>query len=308
MWADITSAHIWIGISFVVEKVGWCVMELPPKYIAECLDLLAPWCTTAGHGSERDMITLLGKVGRVSHVVPLARPFIGALYAAYSACRVRPSSRRREAPPGQLPRRRFSTAAAWLRGLLRQDVDSPFRLCRQVAAQGPFSSPPSGWCAQFDASPWGGGATLSEGDVIKEFFVVSWREADASHLGVHPGSPKWQSFWELATLLLCLDAWGSRFVEHSLEILGDNTSALQDALDLKGRGPMLALAREIALRNAQRNLSYVVGHLPSEHNTVPDQLSRVFAPDRAAFPTHALAGAQQVGVKLLEASWLAAPM
>ena len=142
------------------------------------------------------MITLVGKLGRVAHVVPLARRFVGSMYAALAASRSPIPSRRREAPPGRLPLKRFSTAAAWLRGLLRQDEASPFRLCRKVSAEGPIVVPPSGWTAQFDASPWGGGAVLTKNDEISEFFVASWMPGDAAHLGVHPGIPKWQSFWD----------------------------------------------------------------------------------------------------------------
>ena len=167
---------------------------------------------------------------------------------------------------------------------------------------------PSNWSAHFDASPWGGGAILLEGNVVREYFAVSWRKQDAEHLGVHPGTPKWQSFWELAAILLCLEAWGRRFTSTSMAIVGDNTSALQDALDLKGKGPMLALAREIALRRAQHGCKFVVGHIPTERNTVPDRLSRLFAPERAPFPSRELAGAQQIGLRLLEACWLASPL
>ena len=136
---------------------------------------------------------------------------------------------------------------------------------------------------------------------------MSWRSQDAEHLGVHPGTPKWQSFWELATILLCIEAWGDRFTTEHLEIVGDNTAALQDALELKGRGPMLALSREIELRRAQRGCAFVVGHIPTENNTLPDALSRLFAPERAPFPSRELQGVQQVGVRLLEALWFASP-
>ena len=71
--------------------------------------------------------------------------------------------------------------------------------------------------------------------------------------------------------------------EH-VAVLGDNTAALQSALDLKGRGPLLAAAREISWRQALYGWSFSVGHLPSEANTVADALSRIHSPEPARFP------------------------
>ena len=77
-----------------------------------------------------------------------------------------------------------------------------------------------------------------------EFFHCAWENID--HLKVEPGQSKHQTFWEILTILLSLELWGDHFVHEEVAILGDNTGALQNVLDLKGRGPMLAVAREIA--------------------------------------------------------------
>ena len=68
-------------------------------------------------------------------------------------------------------------------------------------------------------------------------------------------------------------------------ILGDNVGALQNALSLSGKGPLIAVAREIAWRQAAQGWFFSVGHLPTESNTVADALSRRFAPAPAEFPT-----------------------
>ena len=72
--------------------------------------------------------------------------------------------------------------------------------------------------------------------------------------------------------------WQDRFREGTILIIGDNIPSLQNTLDLKGRGPLLAISREIAWRKARHSWHYSVGHLPPEHNTAPDTLSRQAGP------------------------------
>ena len=109
-------------------------------------------------------------------------------------------------------------------------------------------------------------------------------------------------------LLLALVAWGDRFVDSSVAVLGDNTGALQDAIALKGRGPLLYVARELSWRTVQRGWSYVVGHLPSEFNSIADSLSRVADPKNQAWPSDALASALPTTPPRLKDLWLAVPV
>ena len=69
--------------------------------------------------------------------------------------------------------------------------------------------------------------------------------------------------------------WGNQFVQEAVALLGDNTGALQDALHLKGRGILAAVARELSWRKARYGWEFEVGHVPGELNTVPDALSRL---------------------------------
>ena len=117
-----------------------------------------------------------------------------------------------------------------------------------------------------------------------EYFFVKWQPEDAEQLDVEPANTKHQTFWEFITLLLALVQWGDCFVSEAVAVLGDNTGALQKSLALRGRGPLLAIARELAWRKAQRRWAYEVGHLPSEHNTRADALSRQFGSEREPFP------------------------
>ena len=93
-------------------------------------------------------------------------------------------------------------------------------------------------------------------------------------------------------------------MQESLQLVGDNVGALEAALQLKGAGPMLAIARELAWRRARRRWSYRVGHISTEANRVPDALSRVHDPSPARFPSEALANAQQVPCPAVQGLWV----
>ena len=72
------------------------------------------------------------------------------------------------------------------------------------------------------------------------------------HLGVTTENSRDQTFWEFATFLLAAVLWFDDFVVDSILVLGDNTAALSNALALKGRGPLLSIARELSWKTAKR--------------------------------------------------------
>ena len=188
-----------------------------------------------------------------------------------------------------VPCRRLCYTAAWIRALLAEDESCPLRLERFVAASPPRPCSMSGWVIEFDASIYGGGALLRDGDGrVMEYFAVVWYGDEAPHLKVVPNDTCFQSFWKLSTLL-ALCTWGDRFVHEKVAVLGDTTAALSSALALKGRGPMLAVARELSWRQARRKWAFDVAHLPSEYNVVADALSRTADPKGCAWPARAVA-------------------
>ena len=143
--------------------------------------------------------------------------------------------------------------------------------------------------------------------VVVEFFSVVWTGDEAAHLSVVPGEPAFQTFWEFATLLLSLCLWGDQFTQSTVSVLGDNTAALSNALALRGRGPLEAVARELSWRQARRGWQFNVGHLPAEFNTVADALSRASDPKGVAWPAEALSAALAVSPPRLSDLWLAVP-
>ena len=85
-----------------------------------------------------------------------------------------------------------------------------------------------------------------------------------SPLRVKPRASSFRCVWEMTALRLCLVVWGDTFTEEFLHLVRDTVGALSNALNLKGRGPSLAGAREITWRRARRRWRCGVGRIASE--------------------------------------------
>jgi hypothetical protein len=180
--------------------------------------------------------------------------------------------------------RRFATAAKWVRALVQGEDAALLPLRRLVRPRGPAPASASSWAIQFDASTTGGGGVLRCNEEVVEYFIIAWTKEDAEFLQVAPGNSKHHTFWEFLTLVLALCIWGKSFTKESVAVLGDNTGALQDAIDLKGKGALAAIARELSWRQAREGWEFEVGHVPSERNTIPDALSRQSEAKSAPLP------------------------
>ena len=117
---------------------------------------------------------------------------------------------------------------------------------------------------------------LYEKDIALQYLACSWRPGDVEGLEVKIGDCKYQTFWECVALLLGLVLWVRP--SEPLAVLGDNTAALQEALEVKGRRQLYHVSRELAVRRAREHWLIEVGHLPSEANTAADACSRLKAP------------------------------
>jgi hypothetical protein len=289
-WVPEAAKHAWIGVEFTPSSPGRCIMACPDAFVASVVEDLLLFAGKSKTAPRAAAERLVGRVGRLSQIVPTTRPFAGALFAARTAAFNAVSQ---EAPPGKVAVKRFRTAATWFLTLLRDASFEPIILSRIVWAHTPEVSVASPWSLEFDASPWGGGAVLYEGGKPREWFHTAWTNEHAPSWKVVTGDSRHQSFWEFYTLLLSLMLWAGRLRTPGLRVIGDNTGALADALKLSGSGSMMAIAREISWRQVRGQWNFAVGHLPGEHNTVADSLSRAFDPDPAAHPGLALKGAIQ---------------
>ena len=138
---------------------------------------------------------------------------------------------------------------------------------------------------------------------MKEFWFCSWRTKDVARLGVQADRPKHQTFWETLVVLMSLMVWGHHSAESPMLIIGDNTAALQNTLELKGKDALLSIAREVAWRKARFNWRFDVAHLPSEYNSAPDALSRQFGPSPKPWPARELGAAVEVVPPSVAALW-----
>ena len=118
-----------------------------------------------------------------------------------------------------------------------------------------------------------------------EYIAYKWQDSEVSHSGIVTGIPKHQTFWEFLTAALALATWGRNFRKTAVALLCDNSAAMQSSISLKGKGPTLQIAKELAWRQAKGRWCYQVGHLPKEQNTWADALSRLEAPDGTALPS-----------------------
>ena len=287
-----TDKHVWIGITYQVIKPGVVLMSLTEKYLEELLAALEPFCQVQGRATLKEAEKMVGKASRVAHVVPAARPFVAGLWAALTATKKDATTGRNWTRGRRVATKRFVTAARWFRALVEGGENTLMPLERKVLAHRPPAATMSGWVVQFDASTTGGGAVLRYGHVVYEYFMVEWSTSTAPALGVVPGLPKYQTFWEFFTLLLALMLWGGNFKNHQLAVVGDNTGALINALQLKGKGILAAVAREVAWRKERFGWSFAVGHVPSELNIVADALSRQHEQEPPPFPREALSEAK----------------
>ena len=281
-------------------------MTLPEPFLRDLAELVKHFLRSKGSVSLKVADQLVGRAGRLSHVIPAAKPYAGMLYAALAAARSAASANMREAPPGRVAIRRFRVAAAWLHALLKGEDDTIVPLHTDV-----FSSPPPPpsqhvLALEFDASPWGGGAVLWKEGRPVEWWSVVWDPDQVRPISRHisVGEEAWQTFWELLALALAVDMWATPFTP--LSILGDNTGALQIALTGGGKTPeMLAISRELAWRKARRNLQLGAGHLPTEANSLADALSRLCAVEAKQIPRE-LQSLPQLPAPDVSAFWVAA--
>ena len=228
------------------------------------------------------MDRILGKAGRLAFLVPTCRPFVSALWGAMAGAKAAAHNVRREAPPGQFAAKRFTGAARWLSHLL-DPGDEPGLLPLVQIVQVCRKPPEANRMAiQFDASPWGGGAILLYDHQPLEYWYVVWDERWATSLQTSVGIPDGQTSWEFLTLVLSLCTWASSYKERGLAVLGDNIGALSGGANLRGKGPLAAIARELAWRKVRLQWRFATGHLPSEANTAADALSRLHAPSASA--------------------------
>ena len=108
--------------------------------------------------SAGEAASIIGKISWVASLIPIARPWVGQMYAALVDSRREPIKGSTRKRPNFMFVRRFSHSVKWLRAL----VGRPERLSRSFTLKARRGAPR--FAIRTDASPWGmGGALYSQG-------------------------------------------------------------------------------------------------------------------------------------------------
>jgi len=213
-----------------------------------------------------------GKLSFVAGMVPVLRPFLSMLWAALSS--------KSRLPANLVHCRRFHVALDWLNALFK-GIHGP--LVRDFPLHQQWS--PDGDYIATDACPWGFAGVLFRDNSPIAWFATPISCADQRRFG-KKGDCKHNTTWEALAILVAIRIWlpGTQVLAR---IKSDSLSALRSMVKLASSSPALALiAREIALDSVLG--LYTVGvatHIPGVSNMLPDDLSRMWAPEPHAFPT-----------------------
>ena len=87
------------------------IISLPEDFAATLASDLLPLAAGKGALPTRQIDRTLGRAGRLAYIIPSARPFVTALWAALQAANDSAPGRRRGAPLGMVPAKRFAKAS-----------------------------------------------------------------------------------------------------------------------------------------------------------------------------------------------------
>ena len=115
-----STPHTWIGVDFCCPSPGVGRLWLPRPFVTELLKLCQAFLSVnflpLGMADA-----LVGRAGRVAHVLEHTRPWVSSLYRALAESLRAHQARAREASPSMVACRRFRHGARQLLRILRLD-------------------------------------------------------------------------------------------------------------------------------------------------------------------------------------------
>ena len=254
----------WIGARLTVVPKG-VQIAIPEDKLA-ALQEQARELQTSGVTSKRVLRAFCGKLSFVAGMVPLLRPFVRMVWAALAS-----TSR---LPAELVHVRKFLIALEWLTALFRGfhgPLVRTFNLKDAKADDGDYLST--------DASPWGFAGVLFRNHQPVAWFATPIPAEVLRRFQAKVGDSSFNTLWEALAILVALRIWlpGTHVMAR---VRSDSLSALRSIVKLQSASANLnVIAREIAL-DATLGL-YRIGvaiHIPGVSNTLPDDLSRMWAP------------------------------
>jgi hypothetical protein len=260
----------WIGAKLTSSSAG-IEVAIPEDKLQTLLDETMQFRRSVV-ASRRSVRSFCGKLSFIGGMVPYIRPFLSMVWAALAS-----TSR---LPPSLVHCRQFRIALDWLHALL---VGRHGPLVRTFALEEVWS--PDGDYIATDACPWGFAGVLFRNHSPIAWYATPLTGLDLRRFRARKGDSSHNTTWEALALLVAIRLWlpGTSVLAR---VRSDSLSALRSMVKLCSRSPHLNLvARELAL-DAVLGL-YTIGmavHIPGVSNKLPDDLSRMWAPEPHAFP------------------------
>ena len=233
-----------------------------------------------------------GALSFVAGVVPHLRPFLASLWVVIAQ-----ANDRGKAPGKLVHTRRIGQALKWISAFLGGENS----LTRVVMARRQMS----GHSVFTDASTFGMGGVLIEGDSPRECFSIPIPGEFILRFKASTGDPRHMALWESLTLLVAARLWLVRFpLGTVVRVRSDNISALYMVLKCKAKSPALAIvAREIAMDQARSLYQFTsLKRINTKDNIIANSLSRQFEPKPAPFPPE-LGGCRWIPVYIESNFW-----
>ena len=232
-------------------------LRLPPEKISRLRDLLSSWYTKRSC-TRKELESFLGHLSHAASVVPAGRAFLRELFGLLHKAR----------QPHHFVRITSGARAdiCWWKCFLQAWSGRSF-----------FPLPEAEFHVYSDASgSWGCGAFIRE---------VGWFQV--------PWPPLWEhvdiSAKELVPVVLAAALWGHLWSGKHIAFHSDNMSVVSVLTSRSARSPpMVHLLRCFLFYAAYYGFHYSAKHVPGEHNTTADALSRnlvsVFLPSLSQVP------------------------
>ena len=303
----------WIGAELVVDNGGPHGRGVRVVVPADRLDQMREEADRFLAGnviSRKALRSFAGGASFIAGLVPFLRPFLGGLWAAVKdvdpAAQPDPAGRMHAGDPLKVWTPQVRWSLEWLRAFFTGTGGVPLvRVLRLRDLQ--FGSR---FTAAVDASPWGIGGLLMEGDVVVACFADRVQADDIRRLGVVVGDHRSQAVLEGLVVLVALRlfaglaGWTAGCHAH-LGVRSDSKAALGAALNLASPGSILnAIGAEIAYDQAMGDYAVdLFEHTEGVANVSPDALSRRFAPGEAKPLPAVLRGAPELPVPVRGPAW-----
>ena len=307
LWAAITGLPIKLEKTDAGNEVKWIgalikachdtkaiKVTIPADKVAELVQKIDTMLAKPVVG-RKQLQSLAGALSFVAGIVPLMRPFLGALWAVLATMNDGSNFRTRNV----VHTRRIRHALEWIRAVLEGKQTPLVRTLRAFR-------PTSGVIILTDASTWGLGAVMLEQGEPKEFFSCPIPPEFILRTGAIPGIPKHMTLWEALCLLLAARTWLTKHpIGSVVRVKADNIGALYLIAKGKASSPELSMvAREIALDQANEKYEFtILQHINTKLNKTADPLSRQHDPNPPPFPEN-LQGATRVPIEVGPEFWL----